>query len=239
MLEGHVEATEGSRGPRRWRYFIDILALVVVTFALDAVLGALVQAPISWKTSFVLDAIGKMLLVGVGCGLVLLRGERLADIGLKKPESWTRTLIIGVGLAAIVFIAIYLSEKAGFRRDLSKFKDVQGNLEVTMYGVLYAFIGAGFYEEFTFRGFLMQGLAMLFGGNRGAWIGACIVQGALFGAAHAYQNPLGIAITGTLGILMGLLVLASGGNLWPVIIGHGLFDASRFVLFYFRGPPTG
>jgi membrane protease YdiL (CAAX protease family) len=224
--------------PRRWRYLIDIVALVVVTLGLDAVLGTLVHEPISWKTGFVLDVIGKILLVGVGCGLILLRGERLADIGLKRTESWTRTLIIGVGLAAIVFVAIYLSEKAGFRRDLSKFKDMQGNLEVTVYGVLYAFIGAGFYEEFTFRGFLMQGLAMLFGGNRSAWIGACIVQGALFGAAHAYQNPLGIAITGTLGILMGLLVLASGRNLWPVIIGHGLFDASRFVLFYFEGPPT-
>jgi membrane protease YdiL (CAAX protease family) len=79
---------------------------------------------------------------------------------------------------------------------------------------------------------------MMFGGSRGAWIGACIAQGALFGLAHAYQNPLGIAITGTLGILMGLLVLASGRNLWPVIIGQGLFDASRF-LFYFQGPPTG
>src|SRR6478736_5820506 len=239
MLEGHVEATEGSRRPRRWRYFIDILALVVVTFALDAVLGAFVHEPISWKTGFVLDAIGKILLVGVGCGLVLLRGERLADIGLKKPESWARTLIIGVGLAAIVFVAIYLSEKAGFRRDLSKFKDVHGNPELAFVAVLYALIGAGFYEEFTFRGFLMQGLAMLFGGNRGAWIGACVLQGALFGLAHAYQNPLGIAITGALGILMGLLVLASGRNLWAVIIGHGLFDASRFVLFYFQGPPTG
>ena len=62
---------------------------------------------------------------------------------------------------------------------------------------------------------------------------------ALFGAAHAYQNPLGMAITGTLGLLMGVIVLASGRNLWPVIIGHGLYDASRFVLFYFQGPPTG
>ena len=61
----------------------------------------------------------------------------------------------------------------------------------------------------------------------------------LFGLAHAYQNPLGIAITDTLGVLMGLIVLALGRNLWPVIIGHGLFDASRFVLFYFQGPPTG
>jgi Type II CAAX prenyl endopeptidase Rce1-like len=137
------------------------------------------------------------------------------------------------------FHVIYLSEKAGFRRDLSKFKDVQGNLELAALGVFYASIGAGFYEEFMFRGFLMQGLAMFFGASRGAWIAACVVQGVLFGAAHAYQNPLGIAITGTLGVLMGLLVLASGRNLWPVIIGHGLFDASRFVLFYFGGPPTG
>src|SRR5437016_14328851 len=239
MTEGHVEATEGSRGPRRWRYLIDIVVLVAVTFLLDALVGALVPAPISWEKGFVFDAIGKMLLVGVAWGLIRLRGERLADIGLKRPARWMRTFMIGIGLAAIVFIAIYVSEKAGFRRDLSKFKAVQGNLELALLGVFYASIGAGFYEEFMFRGFLMQGLAMLFGAGRGAWIVACIIQGALFGAAHAYQNPLGIAITGTLGVLMGLLVLASGRNLWPAIIGHGLFDASRFVLFYFQGPPMG
>ena len=238
MTENQVAATQRSRRPRRFRYLIDIVVLVAVTFLLDAVVGAFIPAPISWERGFVYDAIGKMLLVGVAWGLIRLRGERLADIGLKRPASWMRTFMIGIGFAAIIFIAIYLSEKAGFRRDLSKFKDVQGNLELAVLGVFYASIGAGFYEEFMFRGFLMQGLAMLFGSSRGAWIVACIIQGALFGAAHAYQNPLGIAITGTLGILMGLLVLASGRNLWPVIIGHGLFDASRFVLFYFQGPPT-
>jgi len=239
MTEIQVEGTEGSRRPRRFRYLVDIIVLVAVTFLLDAALGALIPVPINWEKGFVLDAIGKMLLVVVAWGLIRLRGERLADIGLKRPESWMRTFMIGIGFAAIVFVAIYFSEKAGFRRDLSKFKEVQGNLELALLGVFYAAIGAGFYEEFMFRGFLMQGLAMLFGGSRTAWIVACLVQGALFGAAHAYQNPLGIAITGTLGILMGLLVLASGRNLWPVIIGHGLFDASRFVLFYFQGPPTG
>jgi CAAX protease family protein len=239
MEENHVKATERNHRPRRWRYLIDIIVLVAVTFLLDAILGAFVTAPINWETGFVLDAIGKIVLVAIGCGLVLLRGERLADIGLKRPESWMRTFALGIGLAAVVFIAMYVSEKAGFRRDLSKFKEVQGNLELAVLGVLYAFIGAGFYEEFTFRGFLMQGFAMLFGGSRGGWIAACMLQGALFGAAHAYQNPLGIAITGTLGVVMGLIVLASGRNLWPVIIGHGLFDASRFVLFYFQGPPTG
>jgi uncharacterized protein len=239
MTETQVEAMEGSRRPRRWRYLIDIVVLMAVTFFLDALLGAFIRVPINLEKGFVFDAIGKMLLVGVAWGLIRLRGERLADIGLKRPTSWTRIFILGIGLAAIVFIAMYLSEKAGFRRDLSKFKDVQGNVELALLGVLYAFIGAGFYEEFMFRGFLMQGLAMLFGASRVAWIAACILQGALFGAAHAYQNPLGIAITGTLGVLMGLIVLASGRSLWAVIIGHGLFDASRFVLFYFQGPPTG
>src|SRR6266567_2370116 len=97
MTEGYVEATEGSRGRRRWRYLIDIIVLLAVTFLLDAALGAFVQVPIDLEKGLVLDAIGKVLLVGVGCGLVLLRGERLADIGLKRPESWTRTVIIGHG----------------------------------------------------------------------------------------------------------------------------------------------
>ena len=239
MANDLIETQNNVRALPRFRYLIDIVVLVAVTFLLDAVLGAFISVPINLEKGFVFDAIGKVLLVGVAWGLIRLRGERLADIGLKRPASWMRTFIIGIGLAAIVFIAMYLSEKAGFRRDLSKFKDVQGNVELALLGVFYAFLGAGFYEEFMFRGFLMQGLAMLFGASRGAWIVACILQGALFGAAHAYQNPLGIAITGTLGVLMGLLVLASGRNLWPVIIGHGLFDASRFVLFYFQGPPTG
>lgn len=239
MSETQIERAGEIHGPRRSRYLIDIVVLVAVTFLLDAVVGAFVSVPINLQKGFVLDAIGKMLLVGFAWGLIRLRGETLADIGLKRPASWIRTFAIAIGLATIVFIAMYASEKAGFRRDLSKFNAVQGNLALTILAVFYALIGAGFYEEFMFRGFLMQGLAMLFGASRSAWIVACILQGALFGAAHAYQNPLGIAITGALGVLMGVIVLASGRNLWIVIIGHGLFDASRFVLFYFQGQPTG
>ena len=77
MTEGHLEATEGSRGPRRWRCLIDIIVLVAVTFLLDAALSTFVQVPINLEKGFVLDALVKVLLVGVGCGLVLLRGERL------------------------------------------------------------------------------------------------------------------------------------------------------------------
>jgi hypothetical protein len=48
-----------SRRPPWWRYLIDIIVLVAVTFLLDAALGALIRAPIDWEKGFVFDAIGK------------------------------------------------------------------------------------------------------------------------------------------------------------------------------------
>ena len=103
MSQSQLGASETTRSPRRWRYLIDIVVLVAVTFLLDAVLSAFIPAPINWEKGFVFDAIGKMLLVGVAWGLIRLRGETLADIGLKRPASWMRTFMLGIGLAAIVF----------------------------------------------------------------------------------------------------------------------------------------
>jgi len=65
MTENQIERAEGSRGSRRWRYLIDIVVLVAVTFLLDVVVGAFVSTPINLQTGLPFDAIGKMLLVGV------------------------------------------------------------------------------------------------------------------------------------------------------------------------------
>jgi membrane protease YdiL (CAAX protease family) len=223
---------------RRYRYFVDIVVLIAVLLGIDATAAA-IYTPKRIEVGYVFALVVQMFEVAVACALIWLRRERLADIGLKRPKSWLRTILIGVSLAAFFFTAIYLSEKAGLHRELSRFAALQGNLSLTLIAVFYVLIGAGFYEEFLFRGFLMQSLAMFFGGSRAAWWVASVIQALLFGASHAYQNPLGMLITGTLGFLLGLLVILSGKNLWVAIIAHGLFDASRSVLFYFNGPPHG
>jgi membrane protease YdiL (CAAX protease family) len=233
-----INALGGISNPPRYRYLIDIAVLIAVVFGLE-IGAAAIYTPKSMESRFILGLGVQMLEVVIACGLIWLRRERLADIGLKRPKSWPRTFTIGILIAAVVFAGIYVSEKAGFHRDLSRFSALQGNPTLTVYTVFYVLTGAGFYEEFMFRGFLMQGLAMFFGGSRGAWGVACVIQGVLFGGSHAYQNPLGMLITGTLGILLAIVVFACGRNLWPAIIAHGLFDASRAVLFYFQGPPAG
>ena len=238
MAENQIEPAAATRTPRRVRYLIDIVVLVALVFGLEAGAEA-AYTPKSMQASFVYGGAVQMLEVALAWLLIRLRGETLADIGLKRPGSWPRTSIVSILLAALIFAGIYFSEKAGFHRDLSRFAALQGNLGLTVYTVFYVLIGAGFYEEFMFRGFIMQGLAVFFGASRSAWGAALIIQGVLFGASHAYQNPLGMLITGTLGVLLGILVIVSGRNLWTAIIAHGLFDASRSVLFYFQGPPTG
>src|SRR5260370_12098123 len=122
---------------------------------------------------------------------------------------------MGIAYVPLVFIAIYLLEKAGFHRELGRFASVRGNFQLALVGVVYSFIGAGLYEEFMFRGFLMQGLAMCGGGSRNAWVAACIVQAALFGASHPYQNPLGMAITGPPRLSLSILILRPAATLFP------------------------
>jgi membrane protease YdiL (CAAX protease family) len=235
MSDENLDTVQTSTA-RRYRYFVDIVVLIAVVFGLEIAVQATYR-PKTIEGGYALDLIVRMLEIVIAWGLIRFRGETLADIGIKQPRSWLRTIPLGIAISAVVFAAIYLSEKAGFHRDLSSFAALQGNLRITLIMVVYVLIGAGFYEEFMFRGFLMQGFAMFFGGSRAAWAIALIVQAALFGLAHAYQNPLGVLITGTLGALLGVVVLVSGRNLWIAIIAHGLFDASRSVLFYFTGPP--
>jgi uncharacterized protein len=234
MAENQTDAAVSVK--RRFRYLIDIVVLVAATLLLAIGVGA-IYAPTDQRLEFVSAMVVQLLGVAIGWLLIRLRGETLADIGLKRPRNWLGTFMSAVLIAALIFAVVYLSETMGFRRDLSRFSAVKGNLELTLYAVFYALIGAGFYEEFMFRGFLFHGLASFFGATQRAWISACLVQGLLFGVAHAYQNAFGIVLTGVLGMLMGFFLLASDRNLWALIIGHGLYDASRFVLFYFHGPP--
>ena len=80
-------------------------------------------------------------------------------------------------------------------------------------------------------------MAMLFGGSKLAWGIACVAQSALFGLLHAYQGPLGMLLTGFIGLINGLVFLAAGRNLWVTIITHTLYDTARIIAFYLHGPP--
>jgi CAAX protease family protein len=229
-----------SRAGRRVsgaRYLIDIIVLAAGVFGLEAAFSA-VPLSADPRVQIMGSMISKAPIFLVAWLLLQWRGETVATVGLKAPRNWRRVVLLSGVVAGILFIAVLLVERAGFRRDLSQFNFLKGNVELTGYEIVYVFIGAGLFEEFIFRGFLLQRLEKIFGGSHVALGGACILQAAIFGLAHAYQNPIGIVMTGTIGLILSLLFLASGRNLWMPIIAHGLYDAGRVVLFYFQGAPS-
>ena len=44
-------------------------------------------------------------------------------------------------------------------------------------------------------------------------------------------------LTGSIGLTMGLVFLATGRNLWAPIIAHTLYDSARMAGFYLYGLP--
>ncbi len=192
---------------RRLLYLIDIAVIGLVYFALDAATNAITFSR-DFRVDIIVSTLVKcVLFVFIGFWL-RLRGDSVAAIGLKNPRNWLRSILVGVTVSAMVFMAVYLLERGGFRRDLSAFAPFKGNLELTLYQLGSVIIGAGFGEEYLFRGFLFQ-----------------------------HQNPLGMLLTGSIGLTMGLVFLATGRNLWVPIIAHTLYDTARIVAFYLYGPP--
>jgi membrane protease YdiL (CAAX protease family) len=84
---------------------------------------------------------------------------------------------------------------------------------------------AGICEEFLFRGFVTWWLLHYVSAF---WL-AIVLQGALFGLAHAYQGPRGVLATGMVGLFMGAVVWVTG-SLWAAMILHSLIDLHAGVM---------
>src|SRR3954454_8595994 len=122
-------------------YLVDIAVIALVSFGLDAGADAI---PGDFRIGIIVSTVAKCVLFAFIWFWLRLCGDSLTTIGLTKPRSWVRTILGGVTVAAALFVAVYLLERAGVRRDLSAFAAFKGNLEFTLYQLGGVIIGAGF-----------------------------------------------------------------------------------------------
>jgi membrane protease YdiL (CAAX protease family) len=52
-----------------------------------------------------------------------------------------------------------------------------------------------------------------------------VLQALLFGLGHAYLGPRGIMNAAAIGLVSGGVYWATGRNMWPLVIAHGLVDS--------------
>jgi membrane protease YdiL (CAAX protease family) len=159
-----------------------------------------------------------------------------AEFGLKPFKPWWRLLLIALlgAIAAIVISSLISPLTAAYfgKPELHRFSGIAHNLPVYLFLLPFAFLFAGFGEEFADRGVIMTRLALLFGSGKAGWTAALIIQAILFGLDHFYQGLAGMIDVGIYGLVYGAIFLIARRNLWANGLAHGLLDALAFTLLY-------
>jgi uncharacterized protein len=116
--------------------------------------------------------------------------------------------------------------------DLEVFQALRGNAKLLLLGLVFSWTLAAFGEETVYRGYLMNRVAGLGNNSRIAWIVSLVVVSAVFGFAHLGQGITGQIENAIDGLLLGLLYLGCGRNLWVPIIAHGITDTVDITLIF-------
>jgi len=220
---------------------VGILLDIVMVFAPLLILGGIGE----WLgDATILGAVfinlAYILSVGVATLVLISRGRDWRDIGLARPASWPKTVLLGFGVAVSALLASVLFQVIvqvipGVElapRDQSSFDAIAGNLPLLILYLAAAWTIITFGEEMIFRAFLTNGLAALFPGRKAQWTLALIGSSIIFGLAHFSWGLAGVLETTVLGLVFGSAYLLSGRNLWVTIIAHGLANTLGFILIF-------
>ena len=179
--------------------------------------------------------------IGILLSLVIIayaiwsRPDGLAWVGFRTQASWPGTVGLAVCLALTIalFSTILLEplveRMTGRTHDVSIVEAVRGNSTALVQWVVIVWVFVALLEELIFRGYMMAALTDLLGVSIAALAANLLLSSTVFGLAHAYQGPSGIVSTGTVGVLIGLIYLLSGFNLWLVILVHGFIDTLQLT----------
>jgi len=212
--------------------FLPILVLGIICTRLgtDTLLGGTIVT------------LGYILSIMVATVLLKLRGSSWRQIGLARPQSWKRTVLLGIGvLVALLLmnivlqvVAINLPGAEVAPIDQSRFNPLEGNLVIFLLFVLLSWTTIAFGEEMFYRAFLITKLVEVFPGSKMGTVLVLLASSTIFGLVHWVEGPLGVMNTFAMGLILGAVYLRSGRNLWITIIAHGLANSIRF-LFLFLG----
>jgi hypothetical protein len=170
---------------------------------------------------------------------IRLRDGSWSAMGLKRPLSWWRILLIALAAAAVrIILGQFVIEPvtgllwpAPAAPELAN--EITGNIKMALLVLLIVWTFAAFGEEIAYRGYLLTRAADI--GNRSTaayWVGIVFVS-LLFGYGHYYKGASGIVDSGVAGLILGTAYMVAGCNLWACILAHGFIDTFGVIDAFF------
>ncbi|MBC8437353.1 MAG: CPBP family intramembrane metalloprotease [Planctomycetes bacterium] len=199
----------------------------------DVILADAPETPESWKRIFTKFVLAEYLMVPIALLMMWIcdfpnagsiSGQLLGD------DHWSWGVAFGLFATIPMLLLIVLTKMVPWRplvelRELVQTKLAPFFREMPSWALLLVAMGAGFGEEWLFRGFGIQGVSWLL---PDAWSPeviqwtAILIVALVFGALHAL-TPMYFSMTFAIGIYLGYIVLLTN-SLLPAVVAHGLYD---------------
>jgi hypothetical protein len=169
-----------------------------------------------------------------------VRNVSWKDLGLRKPESFKKTLFVTIGILIAIVLSIMafemikdylpfsLEQKNYSENSASKFGNLKGNW-LLFFTIMPAVLLESMLEELLDRGFLINWFEKLFSQTTIATILAVVLQALIFGFRHSYDLSDRSIRVGLIGLIMGIAYVKFGRNLWPLIIAHCVLNTMSMV----------
>ena len=171
-------------------------------------------------------------------------GHAWSEFGLARPKSLpaaalATVLLYGAVWVLLNYIGPYVAGVVGAVSAPSILANVPGNVFAFAGWIVLTWSVGAFVEELLFRGFLLNTIARVVGrGGVGFAVGV-VAQAALFATLHLYQGTFGFVTAGLFALLFGVAYLATGRNLWPLIVAHGTWNSIGIANVYLSAPAGG
>ena len=126
---------------------------------------------------------------------VRVRNGGWSAIGLKRPSSWSRILLIALAAAALrILLGDFVIEPLGAQfwppiQAPAGAEQITGNIKIALLALLIVWIFAAFGEEIAYRGYLTLRAGEAGGGSTAAFWVATVLVAVLFGYGHYYKGP--------------------------------------------------
>lgn len=166
----------------------------------------------------------------IGWVSIKLRNGGWKNIGLRRPDSWWRTVAWALATAAVIVVLsdVLVGPIAEKYLGVEQASKIIGTSTPDRYWALRTLVliwtFAAFGEEMGYRGYLMTRASDVGNRSRAANVVALIVVSVLFGYGHYYKGPAGIVASTVSGLALGGVYLLSRRNLWISILAHGFRD---------------
>lgn len=211
--------------------------------ALVIVFGLHLAGDDLFAKQLVVVAANAVMLVLVWLGL-RLRGQKPGYLGLSirfagwKSIAWgfaKSLLVLVLGMAGFIFGSVIMMNLTGMpqQADVSGYDYLQGNLPLFLLSLASIYFFSSFGEEVIYRGFLINRMEDLFGGDKKALVWAVLLSSMIFGLAHFGWGVTGIVQTTFMGLSLAVSFIIFKRNLWILVAAHAYMDSALIWPLFF------